>query len=114
MFFDDRLATVLRQSATGERASRTQFRQLLDLLGSGQSGRDASLREAAMLRLEALEQTIPAAERASMIGEQGLRRARACRQQRTLADRMRVLAGDVDQRGFAIVVDAGKIGLDQH
>ncbi|MCB2087642.1 MAG: histidine kinase dimerization/phospho-acceptor domain-containing protein [Sphingomonadaceae bacterium] len=73
MFFDDRLATVLRQSATGERASRTQFRQLLDLLGSGQSGRDASLREAAMLRLEALEQTIPAAERASMIGEQGLR-----------------------------------------
>ncbi|MCP5397328.1 MAG: HAMP domain-containing histidine kinase [Sphingomonadaceae bacterium] len=73
MFFDDRLATVLRQSATGERAWRTQFRQLLDLLGSGQSGRDSSLREAALLRLGALEQQIPAAERAAMIGEPGLR-----------------------------------------
>ena len=34
MLFDDRLATVLRHRATGERAARTQFRQLLDLLGS--------------------------------------------------------------------------------
>ena len=28
MFFDDRLATVLRQRATGEGALRTQYRQL--------------------------------------------------------------------------------------
>ena len=34
MHFDDRLATVLRLGADGERASRTQFRQLIDLLGS--------------------------------------------------------------------------------
>ena len=34
MQFDDRLATVLRSGAAGERAARTQFRQLLDLLGS--------------------------------------------------------------------------------
>jgi len=34
MLFDDRLATVLRSGAAGERAARTQFRQLLDLLGS--------------------------------------------------------------------------------
>lgn len=33
MFFDDRLATVLRQRATGKGALRTQYRQLLDLLG---------------------------------------------------------------------------------
>ena len=33
MFFDDRLATVLRQRATGEAGLRTQYRQLLDLLG---------------------------------------------------------------------------------
>ena len=33
MHFDDRLATVLRHRAAGERAAKTQFRQLLDLLG---------------------------------------------------------------------------------
>ena len=32
MHFDDRLATVLRLRATGERAAKTQFRQLIDLL----------------------------------------------------------------------------------
>ena len=35
MLFDDRLATVLRSGAAGEQAARTQYRQLLDLLGSG-------------------------------------------------------------------------------
>ncbi|TIX51887.1 sensor histidine kinase [Alteraurantiacibacter aquimixticola] len=34
MLFDDRLATVLRSPTRGEAAARTQFRQLLDLLGS--------------------------------------------------------------------------------
>ncbi len=34
MQVDDRLATVLRASPSGDRATRTQYRQLIDLLGS--------------------------------------------------------------------------------
>ena len=34
MLFDDRLATVLRTAARSETGARTQYRQLLDLLGS--------------------------------------------------------------------------------
>lgn len=73
MHFDDRLATVLRHRAAGERAARTQFRQLLDLLGNRRHGRDESLLAAAWLRLAALGETLPAAERAAMIREPGLR-----------------------------------------
>lgn len=73
MFFDDRLATVLRHRAAGEQAARTQFRQLLDLLGNRKYGRDESLIAAAWLRLGALGEVIPAAERASMIREPGWR-----------------------------------------
>ncbi|MFZ9395776.1 MAG: histidine kinase dimerization/phospho-acceptor domain-containing protein [Erythrobacter sp.] len=73
MFFDDRLATVLRHRATSERAARTQFRQLLDLLGNRKYGRDDSLLAAAWLRLGALGEQIPAAERARMIREPGWR-----------------------------------------
>ncbi len=82
MLFDDRLATVLRHRATGERAARTQFRQLLDLLGSrstanveaGPSGRrDQQLLASAWLRLGALGEILPANERAAMIREPGLR-----------------------------------------
>ncbi len=77
MHFDDRLATVLRHRATGERAARTQFRQLLDLLGSRPATlaatRDQALLGAAWLRLGALGEMIPAADRAAMIRDPGLR-----------------------------------------
>lgn len=76
MFFDDRLATVLRQRATGEASLRTQYRQLLDLLGRERvrrPGRDGSLLAAAWLRLDALAEAIPAATRAGMIREPGWR-----------------------------------------
>ncbi len=76
MFFDDRLATVLRQRATGEANLRTQFRQLLDLLGKDRSlppGGDRSLLAAAWLRMEALGEAIPAATRARLIREPGWR-----------------------------------------
>ena len=76
MFFDDRLATVLRQRATGEGSLRTQYRQLLDLLGKDPSharGSDLSLLAAAWLRMDALADAIPAPERARMIREPGWR-----------------------------------------
>ncbi len=73
MLFDDRLATVLRHRAAGERAARTQFRQLLDLLGSRANGTDRSLLAAAWLRLAALGEMIPASERAAMVGEPAAR-----------------------------------------
>lgn len=77
MFFDDRLATVLRQRASGEAGLRTQFRQLLDLLGKGQvrhnSQPDHSLMATAWLRMDALAQVIPAPERAHIIREPGWR-----------------------------------------
>jgi len=73
MHFDDRLATVLRHRAAGEAAARTQFRQLLDLLGARHEGKDESLRAAGWLRLGALGEMIPAKERAAMIAERGWR-----------------------------------------
>ncbi len=76
MFFDDRLATVLRQRATGEANLRTQYRQLLDLLGKDRTqgrGGDTSLMAAAWLRMEALGDAIPAHDRARMIREPGWR-----------------------------------------
>lgn len=73
MHFDDRLATVLRHRAAGERAAKTQFRQLLDLLGNRRHGRDESLLAAAWLRLGALGEGIPAGERAAMIREPSFR-----------------------------------------
>jgi signal transduction histidine kinase len=73
MHFDDRLATVLRHRAASERAAKTQFRQLLDLLGNRRPGRDGSMLAAAWLRLAALGETIAPADRAAMIREPGLR-----------------------------------------
>lgn len=77
MFFDDRLATVLRQRATSEAGARTQFRQLLDILGNRkfapQDERSGSLIAAAWLRMEALAQELKPADRAAMIRETGWR-----------------------------------------
>ncbi len=73
MHFDDRLATVLRNRATGERACKTQFRQLIDLLGERPQAGDPALKAAAYLRLIALAETIGADERARIVGETGWR-----------------------------------------
>jgi hypothetical protein len=73
MHFDDRLATVLRHRATGERAARTQYRQLLDLLGDPSGGRDSSLEAAAYLRLDALAALVPFRERARIVQSDGVR-----------------------------------------
>ena len=73
MHFDDRLATVLRIRATGERAARTQFRQLIDLLGERPQAGDPALKAAAYLRLIALGEMIPPKQRAAIVGEHGWR-----------------------------------------
>ena len=77
MFFDDRLATVLRQRASSDVGLRTQFRQLLDIMGeerlSPASLRDPSLVASAWLRMDALADEIPADARARMIREPGWR-----------------------------------------
>ena len=77
MFFDDRLATVLRQRADGEAAARTQYRQLLDLLGDRrfekEVGRDESMQAAAWLRLGALGELIPSDQRSAIIRDRGWR-----------------------------------------
>ena len=73
MHFDDRLATVLRHRATGERAAKTQFRQLLDLLGERPQAGDPALKAAAYLRLIALAEVISVPDRAAIVGENGWR-----------------------------------------
>ncbi len=77
MFFDDRLATVLRQRAGSDVGLRTQFRQLLDILGaekvSSRSARDPSLVATAWMRMDALGEKIPPRERAKMVRETGWR-----------------------------------------
>ncbi len=56
--FDDRLATVLRMRAGSEAALRTQFRQLLDLLGT----RDSQLSARALARIARMAASLSASE----------------------------------------------------
>lgn len=78
MQFDDRLATVLRTDAQSEAAARTQYRQLLDLLGSMPSGAAGELVEAAYERLGELAQALPATAQSAILRAPGLRlRSRA-------------------------------------
>lgn len=75
MHFDDRLATVLRQRSpvgldAGGRAARTQYRQLLDLLGRRKPVRGRTMAAEAWHRMNALSEAIPAAERAAIIREE--------------------------------------------
>ncbi|NVD44352.1 sensor histidine kinase [Qipengyuania atrilutea] len=73
MRHDDRLATVLRQRAATERAVRTQFRQLLDLLGDRSLSVEPQLLEAAWVRMGAIAEILPQSERAAILREAGWR-----------------------------------------
>ena len=73
MLFDDRLATVLRADIRGERAARTQFRQLLDLLGTDSAQDSGEIPTAAYARLGELCALIPADEQSRILREPGLR-----------------------------------------
>ena len=65
VIFDDRLATVLATVPGGHSGARTQYRQLLDLLGRTPPGFE--LPEPALARLTALEQALSADERAALV-----------------------------------------------
>jgi len=73
MYFDDRLATVLRTRADGGVTARIQYRQLLDLLGTLPAETRGVQVDAAYDRLAQLAETIPSQDRAAMVGEPGLR-----------------------------------------
>ena len=73
MQFDDRLATVLRTPARTEAGARTQYRQLIDLLGSLRADAAGALVEAAYERLEALADELPAAVQSHILRGLGLR-----------------------------------------
>lgn len=73
MHFDDRLGTVLRLRADGPALRRIQFRQLLDLLGTIPAEAHGEQIESAYARLTDLATTIPANERAALVGDHGLR-----------------------------------------
>jgi two-component system OmpR family sensor kinase len=70
MQFDDRLATVLRTPARSEAGARTQFRQLLDLLGSMSPDVPA---DAAYARLGELADELPDGLQSQILRAPGLR-----------------------------------------
>ena len=73
MIYDDRLATVLRQRAEGLTARRSQYRQLLDLLGTGTSDRNSAQIDAAYAQLNALAQQLSAGTRAQICDASDIR-----------------------------------------
>ncbi len=73
MQFDDRLATVLRQRAQSEPGARTQYRQLLDLLGAALADDGGALAEAAFDRLAELADQLAPAEQSAILRAPGLR-----------------------------------------
>lgn len=73
MLFDDRLATVLRYGARSEAAARTQYRQLLDLLGSMPPGTASVLVDVAYDRLAELAQQLPSTVQSAILRAPGLR-----------------------------------------
>ena len=73
MQFDDRLATVVRTGARTEAGARTQYRQLIDLLGSLPSDAAGDHVDAAYARLGALGDELPAGVQASILRGVGLR-----------------------------------------
>lgn len=73
MQFDDRLNTVLRSRADGDLARRTQYRQLVDLLGTPADYRESTQLDAASERLAELNEMIPAAIRAEILRDPAVR-----------------------------------------
>ena len=73
MYVDDRLATVLRARVGGSFAAVTQFRQLVDLLGTLPSDARGQQVDAAWSRLAEVSADISVEHRAAALREPGLR-----------------------------------------
>lgn len=73
MLFDDRLGTVLRHRPGGANAAKTQFRQLLDLLGTLPSEARGDAVDMAYLRLAELGEQIETPDKLEMVSDPGLR-----------------------------------------
>lgn len=73
MLYDDRLGTVLRHRPGGPAAAKTQFRQLLDLLGTLPSDARSAGVDAAYLRVTELGKAIAASDKRLMLADPGLR-----------------------------------------
>ena len=73
MYVDDRLATVLRVRVGGNLAAVTQFRQLVDLLGTLPSDARGEQVDAAWARLAEVSADISVNDRAAALREPGLR-----------------------------------------
>lgn len=73
MQIDDRLATVLRMRAGSDAVLRTQFRQLLDLLGTSRDIADHALKGEAYARLGELMGEIAQEDQSRILREPGLR-----------------------------------------
>lgn len=73
MLFDDRLATVLRSTVRNETGARTQYRQLLDLLGSMTHEPASQFAEAAYDRLGELAEELPQTVQSAILRAPGLR-----------------------------------------
>ena len=73
MRYDDRLATVLRLPVGGQAFARIQWRQLVDLLGTAPAEARGDNLDAAQVRLAELAGQLPAATRAAILRDPGLR-----------------------------------------
>ncbi|MFC4255082.1 HAMP domain-containing histidine kinase [Croceibacterium xixiisoli] len=73
MLFDDRLATVLRSRAGSDTAARTQYRQLIDLLGTLPVDADVDLGQEGLNRLGELSDALPFLWQAAILRQPGVR-----------------------------------------
>lgn len=109
MTLDDRLRTVLDVAADSDEGMRSQFRQLVDILGSGKAVADGTLVAAAFLRLSALARRIPADERAAIIGDPAVRLrspplvAQLCEGEDEVAGAA-IAAAELDEAGWTVLV----------
>ena len=73
MYYDDRLATVLRTGVSSDRSARIQLRQLLDLLGSLPTGATGPQVASGFERLSELALRVPPDQRAAIISDRAVR-----------------------------------------
>jgi signal transduction histidine kinase len=104
MYFDDRLATVLRARASGQATARILYRQLLDLLGTMPVEAQGPQIDAACDRLGELGEAISSAERARMLRDPGMR----LRNPRLIA-----LLADGDSAVAAAAIEKAELSEDE-